>query len=158
MSILLVFCFYFWSLIILCALLLLTLPLWSLWLVLTLSLCPKMLLLSEMCQPYLNACEVTQAYVTTITYVFILLKVRVILCCCICFVINWKRSTIILSKKHFCRIIHAFLDFFSFFYEKWHIAFIVHNAWRRRLSSGKRIMFNFFAGVLYKLNNRYCYK
>ena len=69
-----------------------------------------------------------------------------------------------LPKDCFCRIIRAFqiffclfclihLFFFFFFMKNDTYLFILHDAWRLRLSSGKRITFNFFAGVLYKLNN-----
>lgn len=71
------------------ALLLLMLPLWSLWHVLMLSLCPKKLLLSDMCQPYVNACEkVTPIFnISAVTiFYFAYLSASVILCCCICFV------------------------------------------------------------------------
>lgn len=98
---------------------------------LTLSLSPKMLLLSEMSQPF-YCMFVPRLCNDAFLFAY---QSSVILHCCLCFIFNLERSTITLPKAVFAESYMHFSDFCLllvdlFFMKNWHIAFLVHDAWR----------------------------
>lgn len=131
------------------------LPFRSLWHVLTLSLCPKMLLSVRKCVSHIlmHVKSNTNLWCNYNNKFLFLLTCQRVLFYAVVYVLSLIEREVqsFYLKNIFAKIIHAFSEFLFFFFwlvlfflnEKWHIAFIVHDAWRLRLSSGKRIMFNF---------------